>query len=524
MKAWSSQLSPNDLQVKTKKSLGAIIILTLKLSLLTHCVPHFSSPPLSLQPGFVGPTYPQAPLITTNHFASAENKVRARLVWRIDFTDARFGSPGSTDLNGDGVLDIVMGGGKEQGQYKREIVAINGASGQRLWTHEVKSRVFASPLFIDINQDSIPDVILGLTNNIQGCEVLNTKTQDVIALDGTDGTLIWSLEQVNAARPLGIEIGEGNFGTPVMTSDIDQDGFKDIVVIHSGGNVQSRPAAKIFVISAQNGYIIEVFESHDRAEAYSTPSINSFASPTRLILGTGGETLPGSISEIEINNHQLIWSVKSKQLGFISSPTIYQGKDNRIQVIVNSFNATTYKIDANSGQVVWTHTNPGSQTYSSPVVGHFNEDGVLDVFTQYSLGVFPRYTKNVQVWLDGKTGQLIHSHAHNRAGSASPSVIDIDHDGFDEILSTATSGPFGDQSHLILFDGRTHAPLFEIEFSKATAVTPIVADIDNNKQLDIITGFGDNIVRFELETPKEPIVKWGTFRGENANGTLTQNH
>src|SRR4029453_11063976 len=63
------------------------------------------------------------------------SKEQYRLIWYKDFpVIGSESSPRTADLNNDGVLDIVMGAGKNETQKSdMGIVAFNGATGELLW-------------------------------------------------------------------------------------------------------------------------------------------------------------------------------------------------------------------------------------------------------------------------------------------------------------------------------------------------------------------------------------------------------
>ena len=94
---------------------------------------------------------------------SCDKKEKSQLIWKSNFPIiGSQSSPRAADLNNDGVLDFVIGAGKNEYEYTESgILAINGLDGELLWTQETEDQVFGSATFLDINQDNTPDVFIG---------------------------------------------------------------------------------------------------------------------------------------------------------------------------------------------------------------------------------------------------------------------------------------------------------------------------------------------------------------------------
>ena len=64
-------------------------------------------------------------------------------------------SPRATDLNNDGIKDIVIGSGTDSTFSNYGIVAFEGSNGQILWAMPTNDEIFTSAQFIDLNNDLI---------------------------------------------------------------------------------------------------------------------------------------------------------------------------------------------------------------------------------------------------------------------------------------------------------------------------------------------------------------------------------
>src|SRR6476620_9526135 len=73
-------------------------------------------------------------------------KKRSEVVWNKDLpVIGSLSSPRTADLNNDGVLDIVMGAGKNEFQKTdMGIIAFDGKSGNLLWKQSAIDQVFGS--------------------------------------------------------------------------------------------------------------------------------------------------------------------------------------------------------------------------------------------------------------------------------------------------------------------------------------------------------------------------------------------
>src|SRR5688500_17289818 len=91
-----------------------------------------------------------------------------------------FSSPRVSDLNGDGIGDIIFGAGREEFQAcDSAVVAVDGLSGKMLWHVSAKDQVFGSPSLRDLTDDGIDDVII------------NGRSAEFMAINGKTGKIIW---------------------------------------------------------------------------------------------------------------------------------------------------------------------------------------------------------------------------------------------------------------------------------------------------------------------------------------------
>ena len=135
-------------------------------------------------------------------FCNAQN-------WQ-SFTDSigTFSYARCSDFNGDGVMDIVIGGGVDSLFSNNGVMAYNGVDGSLLWKRSSRDELFGSAIFQDLNSDGINDV------------VISGRAAQLLAIDGFDGSLLWDF------FPFGTnpaDSGLYNFYNPQFIDDVDGD-------------------------------------------------------------------------------------------------------------------------------------------------------------------------------------------------------------------------------------------------------------------------------------------------------------
>ena len=108
------------------------------------------------------------------------------LTWQT-FVDSipTLSSPRPSDLNNDGILDIVIGGGTEGEISNSGVMAFDGTNGSLLWKSSSRSELYGSPVFYDVNDDGIEDVFI------------TGREAQFLAFDGNTGTLLWDFFPVS---------------------------------------------------------------------------------------------------------------------------------------------------------------------------------------------------------------------------------------------------------------------------------------------------------------------------------------
>ena len=117
-------------------------------------------------------------------------------------------SPHAIDLNGDSVLDIVVGTGAEE-THSGSIIAVDGVTGNLLWEVQTNGEMFASAQFEDLNGDTIDDVALG------------GRDQQMFAVNGATGETLWSFDKTSTLREAWYQFYSGQFIDDVNDDDVE---------------------------------------------------------------------------------------------------------------------------------------------------------------------------------------------------------------------------------------------------------------------------------------------------------------
>jgi outer membrane protein assembly factor BamB len=456
-----------------------------------------------------------------------------------------YSSPRAADLNNDGVLDIVMGaGGKEEFHSDSAVIAIDGASGKLLWHVSGENQFVGSAVFKDVNKDGVPDVFIG------------GRWAELAAISGADGQIIWRF-LADRVQPDPSEKGWFNFTTPQFVPDQDGDGLEDLIIAN-GGNARvapgdpNRPAGRILVLSSATGKILANATVPDGKESYmSVLCLSKKDGKIDVLVGTGGETIGGHLYRTTLQNimsgniSSATVLATSNAKGFIATPVAADITNDGVEdLIINAVEGKMIALDGKNDSLLWQITFPGTEAYTNPAIGYFNEDSIPDVFCNFAIGTFPTLTKSVRFMVDGKTGKIQYQDTVAAFQYASAVAADINGDSINEVLINQAEmrrKQFENAyySHLMVFDFKNHKQYTMGDTLQATnlASTLWIGDLENDQKLDIIyNAVKYHDVLFDLQKPlglyigriktnitiKKPAV-WGAFMGSDYSNIFRRN-
>jgi len=462
------------------------------------------------------------------------------LVWTslVD-TGTCLSSPHAADLNNDGVLDLVTGGGEEGFYRTKSITAFDGATGNILWHVAARNRIYGSAQFMDITADNQPDVFIG------------GGSAEFMAINGASGEIIWEFfPQGDTIAPE--DFGWYNFYTPQFIPDEDGDGLQDILVSNGGNpaalpiDTINRPPGNLLVLSSATGSLLAMAEVPDGKETYMSALVYDYGNDGILdvLYGTGGETMHGSLWRTtlpDVLSGDISNSVKlidGGPKGFIPPPSLADVTgDGEPDIIAPAYGNKLTALNGVNNEVLWQINLPGTETVCTPAIGRFTDDYVPDVFTIQGIGISPTFFNYIILMINGATGQIMVQDTVPGWSLISPLAVDDDADGFDEAIMV-TNQPFvppGPYRHRLLrydFNDPGVSTLIDLTAGTVLGSTPWLGDLDADGQLDLVylhnadsnfisvnTGFVMRRYSLTTETPEE--VAWGAYMGTGYNGLYT---
>ena len=444
-----------------------------------------------------------------------------------------FSSPHTADLNGDGILDIVTGGGLEGFTREQSVNAFDGFTGEIMWQVKARDQIFGSAVFKDITEDGYPDVFIG------------GRGAELMAINGNNGDVIWEFyEAGDSLDP--VEKGYLQFYNLQFIPDESGDNIEDILVTNGGypyaGPTDTvRPPGHLMIIDAVNGALLASAVMPDNKESYMSTLVYDFEGDGILdiIFGTGGETIGGHLyraTVADVVDEDLSGAIEllaDDEKGFIAPPSLADvDEDGILDIIIAGYGDKTAAISGSTNKKIWEVVWPETETIASPAIGRFNEDYVPDVFTILGQGIAPVFLEYYAIMIDGTNGQIAYIDTLPGWSLVSPVAVDMNGDFYDEVIvvnnkNFAEGAPFESQMLVYNFNkNEIKKDLIDWEEGTNLGSTPWVGDLDFDNKLDLVysrhagssvpmPGEGFIITRLEFNNFVPANIAWGSYMGTN---------
>jgi outer membrane protein assembly factor BamB len=465
--------------------------------------------------------------------------------WMAEFKEiGTHSSPRAADLNGDGVKDLIIGTAKKEfEQTPTGVMAVDGATGKILWKVPARDQIYGSAGLLDINQDGVPDVVIG------------GRAAELKAIDGKTGKIIWEFfPKGNSMAPR--KKGWFNFYNPQIIPDQNNDGLPDILVTNGGDILvppydPKRPPGRLLVVDGRSGKILSQALVPDGKETYMSVVVSKVHQEDEdltIIFGTGGETIGGNlyrttlqkVMQQDIEDATLLASSKDK--GYIAPPVLCDlNGDGHLDIVANAVEGKILAFDGRTNKLLWENGWAKTEAYGSMGIGFFNQDNTPDVFTTFTQGVWPVLNDSKQIMLNGRTGEIEFLDSLGILQTSSPVIADFNNDGFDDGLMHINFVVVEQQifqtyyNMLVVYDFHnqsTYQLTGEVPGINLSS-TPWVGDLDDDGKLDVVYCYltntkkdtamdGFKMVRLSLDVGVKKPVRWGSYMGSRYDGIFGQ--
>jgi len=330
----------------------------------------------------------------------AYSGVDGSVIWSFPTGGWVDSSPALANLGGDATLDVVFG------SLDKKVYCVDGATGLELWHATTLSGIISSPTLANIKGDFHVDVIVG---SLDG---------SLYAFNGVDGSPLWTFPT-----------GAGIFSSPAH-ADLTGDVIPDFVFGSRDG--------KVYAVNGNSGLEIWSFPIYEWVN--SSPALtdlNGDTTPDAIVAG-----LDGDVYAINGATGSEIWSFPTGSYVWTSPALGYLNGDAVPDVVLGADSSNVYAIDGATGAEIWTF-NSMDRVWSSAALADLNGDGIPDALVGSDDGYL--------YGISGSDGGLMFSYPTGDWIDSSPAVDDVDDDGTPEVAF----GRFDGYVSLITLDSAT---------------------------------------------------------------------
>lgn len=348
------------------------------------------------------------------------------IIWEYETGQEVNGTPALADLDGDSCLDVIVA------SNDCSVYAINGATGLPLWIAPLNQgqMLQGAPAIAQLNDPaSAYDVIIG------------TGEQGLVALDGEDGSVMWTY-------PCG-----GIAGTPGL-ADVTGDGIWDACVgaydtyVHMVNGATGEAVWSPYYIGP-GMYNVDCSPTMVDVNNDSVPDCIIGA-----IAAVGDPKTRGAIFAINGQTGEDVWAPQGEIYGNPrhSPAPVKINDDPYWDFIVTCWTEDVYSfygLDGVNGSIIYATLAPdlsaGSQmSYGAPIVGDFTGDGHINALVPREDGCIDLYnlaTFELPGQWAGRHMYKLHTATSNNPWiSGTPAVADVNDDGRLDLIACDMRG------------------------------------------------------------------------------------
>ena len=294
--------------------------------------------------------------------------------------------------------------------------------------------------------------------------------EHVYAISGKTGQMLWTF---GTDHPDSFGLGDIT-GVDVST-DFNNDGIPDVLAMaaatQSGGVAGRR---SIYLFNGANGNRMWQAPALGFTHAVTAiPDITGDGVPD--VIGTIGEPLYKATAYSGTNGSP-IWDYQLNSTnGGGKEVLVLPIPGQTPDVIIGAFWGPIYRVDGETGTMVWQRSTGGKDPTRLARLRDLNNDGIDEIVTSLLVGD--------AMCLDGATGNVLWSYPAN-SGMDITTIRDLNHDGYDDVLVASQN------ADVLILSGMNGQLLFQYPLAGSEQARSVAAmtDLDGNGSFEILAG------------------------------------
>ncbi len=368
------------------------------------------------------------------------------------------GGPELADIDGDGLQDVLVGGGDNR------LHALSGKGGQVLWAGQAGAPVLALPSVGDLDADGISDCVVG------GGYVVH-------AFSGGDGHELWARKTGN------------NVYTAGVLRDIDGDGSIDVLIGSGDGT--------LYALRGRDGHDLWTYSAPgSSALSFSRPVVGDMDGDGVSEIAVG--LANGTVQTLSLRDGGKRWCVKLIEGDWPSVAMADLNGDGREDCVASVPHKGLFALSGVDGARLWDDVHMDCIVYAL-ALADLDRDGTQDLVAVDVEGEVHA--------LSGTNGASLWSARLGRGPFLTPRMADIDGDGVADCLIAAGEGGI----HLL--SGKDGAPLWHAE--TGAQMCPAFGDIDGDGRPEVVVAEkagGVRVLRLPRAFPPPPLARLRQMR------------